>query len=290
MATNFDTSFKFHSEPLLSQSMKFRRKKGKIKTKKIQKRIRLGYRHIFLSFCLIAGLFVAFQQLYLFMISWEKFNITKIDITCDNPKVLETARKYLETKNLGNILLLDITRLKKSLESYRWIREVHMRKLFPSALNINIKERSPAAILEKKDSRILIDKDGVHLEKIDSTTYYDLPIFRDKNNFEAHEKEKLASAWRFLDNLAASEKRKIEVIKLGEYENLIVRLKENKTWLKLGKDDFVRKMQIYQDTRASLEKFGRIEYLDLRFENRLYFKLKTRIADNSIMSSRKEAE
>ena len=287
MAVNFSTTFKSKAEYLLSQSNQFRRGDSQAKTEKIQRKIRLRYKHVALSFILLVGFFLLVQQSYLFLITWKTLNIDQIEVMCRKPDIQIVTEQFLAKQDLGNILLLDIGRLRKAIETHRWIERIHVRKKFPSTLKIEILERVPAAVL-KKDSFILIDRHGVELESIESETDLNIPLLLDRKKFRSHTKEKLQLAWECLDDLSMSQKDKIKSLDLSEYKNIKVRQKGSDTWIILGNDQFSEKLQLYQSERANLEKYGTLEYVDMRIQNRFYFKPKIRLADSVIFSPGKE--
>ena len=80
------------------------------------------------------------------------------------------------------------------------------------------------------------------------------------------------------------------MLNLSEFKNIQVKQKGSATWIKLGHDRFSEKLQIFQSERANLEKFGIMDYVDLRFQDRLYFKPRVRLADSVIFSPGKEEE
>jgi cell division septal protein FtsQ len=287
MAVNFQTTFKSKAEYLLTQSTQFRRGDAQVKTKKVQRKLKLKHKHVAFSFFLLVGFFLFVQQSYLFLITWSNLEIDKLEIQCRKPDIQIVTEQFLAKQDLGNILLLDIGSLRTTIETHRWIEKVHIRKKFPSTLKIEIQERIPAAIL-KKGCYILIDGYGEELEYLESETDLNIPLLIDRNNFKINTKEKLHLAWDCLDDLSASQKDKIKTLDLSEYENVKLRQKESDTWIKLGIDQFSEKLRLYQEELANLEKYGTLEYVDMRIQDRIYFKPKIRLADSMISSPGKE--
>ena len=229
--------------------------------------------HIIFYLLLIGGIFYSVQKSYLFLISWDNLEVKDMIIVCRNPDVKEEIQQNLENLNLGNILLFDIEHLQEVLATHRWVKEVRIRKILPSTLKIEIKDRTPLALL-KRESLYLIDEEGIHLERIESTKKIDLPLLVDSNNFQKDYKEKLKLAWECLRSLSPSEKEQLEVLDLSEYENITVQLKKKKTKLILGNDMFSQKLKTFQKYSARLGKFGYLEYVDLRFPDRFIIKPK----------------
>ncbi len=271
MAVDLDQALRIKGDQLLSQSFQFRRHRGTIHPKKIQRKLKVKFIHILFSFLVMSGIFLLIQQTYLFLISWDYLNVKGIKIVCQNASVDKDIQEFFDGKRLGNILLLNIDHLQEILEGHRWVADVSVRKLFPSSLKIEVQERSPVAVL-KKENYYLIDKEGILLEKINPQQKGEFPLLVDLDLFVKKYEEKLRLAWKCLDSLTPLERKKIDVLDLSEYENVVVRLKGSTTYLKLGADRFPEKLQSLQDWRPQLEEFEPLEYVDLRFHDRLYFK------------------
>ena len=138
----------------------YKRKVGKIHMKKIQRKRKLRFKHIMLSFIFLVGLFFAVQQIYLFAITWDKLDIKDVTVFCKNQEIRESIQKDIEDTRFGNILLLDLKILQEKFLSHPRVRQVHIRKIFPPALSITVEEREPFAVLKKEDL-FVIDSEGV---------------------------------------------------------------------------------------------------------------------------------
>lgn len=288
MAVNIRASTKYKSGSLLSRQASFQRKKGKITTKKIQGKWKLKIKHIGYAFILFIGFFYGFSRLYLFLISWERLNIREVEIVCAKETIQNDIGRYLAGKYLGNILLLDIERLQEQLASHRWIKSIHIRKIFPSSIKIDIEERIPTALLEK-NLIYMIDNDGILLEQIHPDSMPDLPLLIDKGQFQKDLDQKLALAWECLDSLEAQDRDRIAVIDLSDYENVSIKYEGSKTWLKLGNDQFHEKIQVFHNNMALFEAYGPMEYIDLRCQDRIILRPLSNKRVKNIIDSAKEA-
>ena len=287
MATQVNPSLRERIHSSFPEALYFQRREEETKRKKIQRKLKLKFSHILLAFLLLFGIFYSLQRIYLFLISWDNLNIKEITVVCSKSEVKEEIQQFLREKNLGNVLLLNIGHLQEAIQAHHWVEEVRVRKIFPSALNIEIKPRTPFALL-KKENLYLIDSFGVELERVESQETTNLPLLVDSNEFQQDFKEKVKAAWECLSNLPPSEKNMIEVIDLTDYENIAVQLKNDETDLVLGNDQYSLKLQLFLAYKAKLEEFGKLEYVDLRFPGRLYFKAKTETGQESIPSAYKE--
>jgi cell division septal protein FtsQ len=287
MAVDLHSALKLRREPFLSSSLQYRRRGERTRTKKIQKKFKVKLIHILLAFLLLTGLFVLIQQTYLFLITWDNLDVRSFEIDCQKAGVKEEIAELFQGKKLGNILLVNIDHLQDMLERHRWVKEVCVRKIFPSSLRIEVQERIPAAVV-KKDKFYLIDRDGILLEETDPQERHDLPLLTDSDGFKTHYQEKLKLAWRCLDSLPAPERELIEVMDLSEYANVVAHLRGEKTRLKLGADRFHQKLKTFRQYQAKLEKFEPLEYVDLRFGDRLYLKPQKGSSEDSLSNFPKE--
>lgn len=267
MAVNIQATFKPKSGSLLSQETSFRRKRGKVETKKIHRKIKLKIRHIFFAFILLLGFFYGFSRLYLFMITWEKLDIEQVEILCQKEELRRDIQHFFAQKHLGNIVLLNIEALQEKLSTHQWIESVHIRKVFPSTIRIETTERIPIALLEK-EAYFLIDKDGVILQRIAPEERPDLPVLIDANRFRKDYDRKLALAWACLGSLESAARERISLIDLTEYENVSLQLRGLDTWLIMGDSSFEEKYRSFVKNAALFDTFGPLEYIDFRYEDR----------------------
>jgi len=255
---------------LYAHPLQFQRGGGKAQVKKIKRKIPLKVRHIALVFVILALLFLSIQRLYLFLISWEKLNIRDIDIRCAHEALKEDILQAFPREYLGNILLLDISDIQDRLESYSWIKEARIRKVLPSSLKIEIIERKPAVFI-KKENLLLIDEEGVELEREKYFDGADYPFLIDENNFEQNYEDKLKLARECLDNLEVEDKGRLEWLDVTNLENIVLKFKDSPIKILLGDKQFAQKLSLFQRNRARWEnQFGPIDYIDLRFQDRVY--------------------
>jgi len=231
----------------------------------------------------MAGIFFILQKIYLFLISWENFNIKEIEVVCAKEELKNQILKFYEGKHLGNIFLLDASALKNTLLNHRWVKEARVRKVFPHGIKIEIEERKPFALL-MINSPCLIDKEGVYLEQCDFSQNSDFPILTDLNNFRENYKEKVKIAAKFFQSLAPSERQRVHSLDLSNTRNIILRFKNTQTMLLLGDDRFSEKIHIFEKLSGILKKYGDLEYVDLRFPDRLYIKPQKNPSDNLLAS------
>lgn len=286
MASNLNPTLRQKLNPLLSQPY-FRSEAKKVKSNKIKRKIKLGPKHIILSFLLIIGLFFLIQQTYLFLITWDKLEVNKIEIKSTKPELKYSIQNKFEGKRLGNLLLLDLERMQKVIKTHTWIKDVHIKKIFPSTVNLEIIERIPLAVI-KKERYYLIDRDGILLQPVDPAEQKELPLITDDNAFKSGFEDKFKLALRCLESLSPEQSELIKIIDLSKYKCVSIKLKHISPWLILGDNDFSIKIQEYLDRQSYLAKFGEIESINMRFSDRYILTPRKKTLDNRVFRSEKE--
>ncbi len=251
-------------------SLHYRRKEGHIHTKKLHRKIKLRFRHIFLSFVFLAGFFVVLQQVFLFAISWDKLEIKNVYISCENQAIKNDVQEIIEDYTFGNILLYESIYLKQILESFTRVKSVTIRKIFPLSLNISIEERKPFAVLRKK-ALFVIDTEGIIVSQLE-THNIPLPLLIDEDNFKDYYREKIELARQCLEKMTPEEIQDIEILDLSENLNVKVKTRDSFTWLVLGNCSFGERFRRFLAEKATLERYGDLEYVDLRFQDRFFIK------------------
>ena len=264
-------SSKYQNDSLSAPVFHFMRKERKTKTKKIQRKLKVKYRHILFSFLFVLGFFLILQKICVFLYSWEKLDVKLVEISCKNDKIFTEVQDWFESKHLGNLLLLNIDEIKSNLIQFTWIKDVNIRKSFPSTLKIQIKERFPQAVI-KMENYYLIDLDGIRLKQILPEDNPGLPVFIDSHNFNVLGEEKMKLGWQCLFSLSREDQQSVEYIDLSKYENISLKFKDSSTWLILGNKDFRQKIESYQKYKPFLRKYGPLEYANLSIDDRIIIK------------------
>ena len=253
-----------------SGSLHYRRNEGQIQPKKLHRKIRLGFRHIFLSFIFLTGFFFFLQQVFLFAISWDKLEIKDINISCENQAIKNNVQDIIEDFTFGNILLFDSNNLQETIESLTRVKNVIIRKIFPLSLDISIEERKPFAVLQK-EFLFVIDTEGVIVSRLEAHNI-SLPLLFDESNFKDYYREKIDLARECLENMTLEERQNIEILNLSENLNVKVKMRDSFTWLVLGNNNFGENIRRFQAEKTYLERYGDLEYVDLRFQDRFFIK------------------
>lgn len=290
MAT-LNPPLKYRPAPAYSTTRRFQRGLEKVPVKKIQRKLTLRLKHIVLFFLLLVGLFYLLMKAYLFLITWEELDVKRTEVLCRLDFVARDLAPLVEASRLGNLLVLDIAGLQGRIETHRWVKEARLRKVFPSSLRIEIEERLPAAVLRVGRANLLIDQEGVMLEQLNAREESPLPLLVDASEFQDYYREKLNLAWACLNSLTAEIREEVDALDLSQIDSLSLTFKDRSTRLILGADRFLEKTRFFLNSLARLESDnGPLEYVDLRFDDRIYFRPLAILGQVARLNSREEVK
>lgn len=178
-----------------------------------------------------------------------------------------------------HILAVSLDEWRERLLSSPWVEEVHLRRVLPSTIEIEVRERQPIGIGRVADGLYLVDAHGVLVDEYGPNyAELDLPIIDglassprtgrplvDERRVELA--ARLIAALETRPDLAA----KVSQIDVSDGYDAVVLLEGDTAILRLGESDFIERLQSYIDLAPALrERVADIDYVDLRFGERLY--------------------
>lgn len=180
-----------------------------------------------------------------------------------------------------NLLLVDLARVRAKLLDSRWVADVTVRRVFPSTVDIRVVEREPIAIARLGQQLYLVDEAGVIIDEY-GPQYgdLDLPIVDGmaapkREGGPAIDPARAQLTARFLRSLAARPEllRALSQVNVAVADNVVVLLGDDPTFLHLGDELFAERIQTYLEMTPVLAERNRdVEYVDLRFGNRVFAK------------------
>ncbi len=179
----------------------------------------------------------------------------------------------------SNILTVDLPRYRTQLMASPWVADVALRRVLPSTVEIFVSERRPMGICRIGPSLYLVDPHGVVIDEFGPQYIeFDLPIVdglvRGPSSGQPTIDERRAElASRVIDALASRRDlaKRVSQIDVHDLHDAIVLLESDPAMLHLGEDHFVERLQNYVDLSSALHaRVPEIDYVDLRFEDRVY--------------------
>jgi cell division septal protein FtsQ len=177
-----------------------------------------------------------------------------------------------------NILAVDLEAWQRKLLSSPWVESATIRRLLPSTVEILVHERRPMGIGRLGTAMYLVDPKGVIIDEYGPAyADIDLPIIdgigappRDGSIVDIARAE---FATRVVLALSARPElaKRVSQIDVSNLHDAVLILDGDPALLRVGDSDFVARLQQYIDLAPALhERLAGIDYVDLRFDERLY--------------------
>jgi cell division protein FtsQ len=178
-----------------------------------------------------------------------------------------------------NILTVKLDVWRSRILASPWVEEATLRRVLPSVVEVAVRERRPIGIARLGRALYLVDRGGVIVDEYGPNyADLDLPILDGLASAPADgaslvDDARAALAARLIAALEARPDlaSRISQIDVSDLHDVVVILKDDTAMLRLGDEEFVDRLQEYLDLAPSLrERVSEIDYVDLRFGDRLY--------------------
>jgi cell division protein FtsQ len=178
-----------------------------------------------------------------------------------------------------NILGIRISEWQQKLLASPWVESATIRRVLPATLEIVVNERVPMGIGRLGTSLYLIDAKGVIVDEYGPAyADIDLPIIdglaaAPSAGGALIDTARTDFAGRVIAALAPRPEmlKRVSQIDVSDLHDAVVILDDDTALLRLGDADFVARLQQYLDLQPALrERLATIDYVDLRFDERLY--------------------
>ena len=178
-----------------------------------------------------------------------------------------------------SILLANLEEYRARLLTSPWVADVGLRRVLPGTLEVFVSERRPAGLCRLGDDLFLVDRQGVLIDKFGPQyAEFDLPIIdglvrSPEGTGPTIDPARAELAARVIESLSARRDlaRRISQIDVRDLRDAVVLLDGDPALLHVGDGRFLERLQGYLDLAPALrERVPEIDYVDLRFEERLY--------------------
>jgi cell division protein FtsQ len=178
-----------------------------------------------------------------------------------------------------NILTANLASYRRRLLDSPWVADVALRRVLPSTVEVFVSERRPMGLSRMGSQLYLVDRSGTVIDEFGPRyAEFDLPIVdglvRPPSSGEPSIDERRAElAGRVIEALAQRQAlaRRLSQIDVRDLHDAVVLLEGDRALLHLGDDKFLERLQSYVDVAPALrERVPDIDYVDLRFDQRLY--------------------
>jgi len=182
-----------------------------------------------------------------------------------------------------NILTVDLKEWQDKALASPWVAQARMRRFLPSRIDLELQERHPIGIGRLNGSPYLIDANGVVIDEYGPNyADLDLPMIdglaprppRERGpGLGTVDRSRAQLAGRLIDALTEWPEigQQVSQIDVSDAHDAVVLLDRDTALLHLGDSEFVKRIQEYLEVAPALrERVPQIDYVDLRFDGRLY--------------------
>lgn len=178
-----------------------------------------------------------------------------------------------------NIVWTDLSAWRLRLLSSPWVRDAALRRLLPSTVEVVVSERQPVGIARIEGRLYLVDERAVVIDEYGPQyADFDLPIIDGLTPPTAPagapaDAARAELAARLIASLGSRPEiaRRVSQVDVRDLHNAAVILSGDPAVLYVGEDRFLPRLQSYLDLAEALrEQVQQIDYVDLRFDDRIY--------------------
>lgn len=178
-----------------------------------------------------------------------------------------------------NILAVDLDYWQEKLLASPWVEQATIRRVLPSTVEITVRERRPMGVGRIGTAMYLIDSRGVIIDEYGPAyADIDLPIIdgltaspQDGGSIVDIARAEFAA--RVIASLGTRPElqQTVSQLDVSNLRDALVLLHGDPALLRLGDTDFAARLQQYVDLAPALrERVAAVDYVDLRFDERLY--------------------
>ena len=213
------------------------------------------------------------------VLSAEALQIARITVSGNVRLSRGEAVALMDGLRGQNMVTVDLEFWRQKLLSSPWVADVTMRRVLPGTVAVAIAERQPMGIGRLGDDLYLIDQGGTIIDEFGPNyAMLDLPVIDGlagppRDGSPLIDESRAALAARLIASLQVRPDlaRKVSQVDVTDPRDGVVVLKDDTALVRLGDDQFVDRLQAYLDLASALrERVDEIDYVDLRFDDRIY--------------------
>jgi cell division septal protein FtsQ len=238
----------------------------------------LGWRHVARLVAVLLAVYAAYRAFDL-VVTASPLQVSRIAVRGNARLSSGEIETLTEGLRGSNILVLDLEVYRAKLLKSSWVSDVALRRVLPRTVEVFISERRPVGLCRLAKDLFLVDRQGVLIDEFGPQYVdFDLPIIDGLVRAPdaarpTIDPARAELAARVIEALAVRRDvaQRISQIDVSDVRNAIVLLDDDSAQLHVGEERFLERIQAYLDLAPTLrERVPDIDYVDLRFEERLY--------------------
>ncbi len=212
-------------------------------------------------------------------LSADAFAVMNIEIHGNTRMSTDEVLALLDGLRGTHLLTVDVNHWREELLRSPWITEAVLRRSFPDTISVVVLERQPIGIARIGGRLHLVDQRAAIIGEFGPAhADLDLPLIDGLvadarageprvNDARAALAARLAAHLQRRPDLAG----RVSQIDVTDPRSAVLLLKGDPTLLRVGDDEFVERLDSYLELLPALrERVPRIDYVDLRFDDRVY--------------------
>jgi cell division protein FtsQ len=158
-----------------------------------------------------------------------------------------------------NLLAINTEALVKRLSANPWVKNVYVGRELPDRLVLEVRERSPVAMVKRASDLYLMDNEGFAFKRVSRGDEVDLPLLAGIDGKEKEKSRIFLNTLNMLKTVSASGKFNylgaISEVNVDDVFGLSV-LTDTGLYLKLGRDNYESKLKQLNVVMADMEMRG----------------------------------
>ena len=208
----------------------------------------------------------------------QALTITRISVSGNSRMSRGEVVALLDGLRGTNMVTADLESWRQKLLGSPWVAEAAIRRVLPGTVAVAISERQPMGIGRVGNDLYLIDDRGGIIDQFGPNyAEFDLPVIDGlavpRDNGPRIDEARAALAARALGSLRTRPDlaKRVSEIDVSDVRNAVLILKGDTALVRVGNEQFAERLQSYLDLAPALrERINAIDYVDLRFDERVY--------------------
>ena len=202
---------------------------------------------------------VLFIYTYNYLLSASYFEIKEISVRGVKELTEKDILAMAKIQPRSNILAVSTDVVAGRIAVNPWVKHIYVGRELPDRLVLDVRERTPIALLKQAGNFYLMDREGVVFKKLSKGDDVDLAIVTGVNVEAKVQSALMTEALRLLETLSTSDRHAllgtVSEMHVDELFGLSV-LTDKGLHLKLGRENFAGKLHQLQIVLSDLEMRG----------------------------------